>query len=68
MASSAIESSDLSFLHADTETLQKHYPACRVQKDRRVVIAGNLVTSPGGLASYEASLYVVKSCLARTRR
>jgi transcriptional regulator GlxA family with amidase domain len=44
---------------ANTEDLQKQYPACRVQADRRVVVDGNLVTSPGGLASYEASLYVV---------
>ena len=39
---------------ANTDALQKQYPACRVQADRRIVVDGNLITSPGGLASYEA--------------
>jgi transcriptional regulator GlxA family with amidase domain len=45
--------------------LQEQYPACRVQKDRRVVVDGNLITSPGGLASYEASLYVVEQLFGK---
>jgi transcriptional regulator GlxA family with amidase domain len=32
----------------NTDDLQKRYPSCRVQADRRVVIDGNLITSPGG--------------------
>jgi transcriptional regulator GlxA family with amidase domain len=44
----------------DTETLQKQYPTCRVQTGQRLVVDGNVITSPGGLASYEASLYVVE--------
>lgn len=43
----------------DTDTLQKRYPACRVIKGQRVVIDGNVITSAGGLASYEGALYVV---------
>ena len=50
---------------ANTEDLQKQYPACRVQADRRVVVDGNLVTSPGGLASYEAALYVVEQLFGK---
>jgi len=50
---------------ANTDDLQKQYPACRVQADRRVVVDGNLVTSPGGLPSYEASLYVVEQLFGR---
>jgi transcriptional regulator GlxA family with amidase domain len=50
---------------ANTEELQKQYPACRVQADRRVVVDGNLVTSPGGLASYEASLYAVEQLFGK---
>lgn len=50
---------------ADVETLQKKEPACRVQKDQRIVIDGNLITSPGGLASYEASLYVVEKLFGK---
>ena len=45
---------------ADMETLQKRYPTCQVQAGQRIVVEGNLITSPGGLASYEASLYVVE--------
>ena len=49
----------------NTEALQQQYPACRVQADRRIVVDGNLVTSPGGLASYEASLYVVEQLFGK---
>ena len=49
----------------NTADLQKQYPTCRVQPDRRVVVDGNLVTSPGGLASYEASLYVVEQLFGK---
>ena len=49
----------------NTGDLQKQYPSCRVHGDRRVVIDGNLITSPGGLASYEASLYVVEQLFGR---
>jgi transcriptional regulator GlxA family with amidase domain len=50
---------------ANTDALQKQYPACRVQADRRIVVDGNLITSPGGLASYEASLYVVEQLFGK---
>ena len=50
---------------ADTETLQKRYPTCRVQAGQRIVVDGNLITSPGGLASYEASLYVVEQLFGK---
>jgi transcriptional regulator GlxA family with amidase domain len=40
--------------------LQGRYALCRVQKGQRIVVDGNLVTSAGGLASYEGALYVVK--------
>lgn len=49
----------------DTDTLQQKYPTCRVQKGQRIVIDGNLITSPGGLASYEASLYVVEKLFGK---
>ena len=50
---------------ADTETLQKRYPTCRVQAGQRIVVDGNLITSPGGLASYEAALYVVEQLFGK---
>jgi transcriptional regulator GlxA family with amidase domain len=49
----------------DTDALQQKYPTCRVQKGQRIVIDGNLITSPGGLASYEASLYVVEKLFGK---
>lgn len=36
-----------------------------MQKDQRIVIDGNLITSPGGLASYEAALYVVEKLFGK---
>ena len=43
----------------DVGTLQTRFPTCSVQGGKRVVVDGNLVTSAGGLASYEGALYVV---------
>ena len=43
----------------DVGTLQTRFPSCSVQGGKRVVVDGNLVTSAGGLASYEGALYVV---------
>jgi len=45
--------------HTDVGTLQSRFPTCSVQGGKRVVVDGNLVTSAGGLASYEGALYVV---------
>ena len=50
---------------ANTDALQQQYSASRVQAHRRVVVDGNLVTSPGGLASYEASLSVVEQLFGK---
>jgi transcriptional regulator GlxA family with amidase domain len=45
--------------HSDVGALQSRYPTCSVQGGKRVVVDGNLVTSAGGLASYEGALYVI---------
>lgn len=58
---------DATTFHADTETLQQKFPTCRVQKGQRLVVDGNVITSPGGLASYEASLYVVEKLFGRAQ-
>jgi transcriptional regulator GlxA family with amidase domain len=60
-----LDNKDATTFTANTDTLQEQYPTCRVQKDRRVVVDGNLITSPGGLASYEASLYVVEQLFGK---
>lgn len=43
----------------DRAELQKRFPSTKVSNDR-MVVDGNLVTSAGGLATYEASLWVVR--------
>jgi transcriptional regulator GlxA family with amidase domain len=43
----------------DRTDLQKRFPNVKVE-DERVVTDGNLVTSAGGLASYEESLFIVQ--------
>jgi len=60
-----LDNKDATTFTANTDALQEQYPTCRVQKDRRVVVDGNLITSPGGLASYEASLYVVEQLFGK---
>ncbi|HEX2278294.1 MAG TPA: DJ-1/PfpI family protein [Candidatus Tectomicrobia bacterium] len=60
-----LDNRDATTFPTNTGDLQKQYPSCRVQGDRRVVIDGNLITSPGGLASYEASLYVVEQLFGK---
>ena len=46
-------------------TIYRTVSKLSVQGDGRVVIDGNLITSPGGLASYEASLYVVEQLFGK---
>ena len=48
----------------DRTDLQKRFPDTKV-KDQRVVVDGNLVTSAGGLASYEGSLWVVEQLFGK---
>ncbi len=60
-----LDNKDATTFHVDTDALQQQYPTCRVQGDRRVVVDGNLITSAGGLASYEASLYVVEKLFGK---
>jgi transcriptional regulator GlxA family with amidase domain len=43
-----------------TDGLQKQNEAAKVVTDRRFVVEGNIVTSGGGLAAYEAALFVVE--------
>jgi transcriptional regulator GlxA family with amidase domain len=60
-----LDNKEATTFHADTKTLQTRYPGCRVQEGRRIVVDGNLITSPGGLASYEAALYVVEKLFGK---
>jgi transcriptional regulator GlxA family with amidase domain len=48
----------------DRADLQKRFPEAHVE-DQRFVIDGNLITSAGGLASYEESLYVVEQLFGK---
>jgi transcriptional regulator GlxA family with amidase domain len=48
----------------DRADLQKRFPETHVE-DQRFVVDGNLVTSAGGLASYEESLWVVEQLFGK---
>jgi transcriptional regulator GlxA family with amidase domain len=42
------------------DDLQKMFPNVKAQKDKRFVVTGKFITSNGGLAAFEAALYVVE--------
>lgn len=42
------------------DDLQKKFPQTKTRKDQRFVVAGKTITSNGGLAAYEAALYLVE--------
>lgn len=60
-----LNNKDATTFHSDIPALEVKYPLCRVRKDRRIVVDGNLITSAGGLASYEAALYVVEKLFGK---
>jgi transcriptional regulator GlxA family with amidase domain len=47
--------------------LGQKFPKVKAVKDRRFVVSGNVVTSNGGLAAYEASLYVVEQLFGKEK-
>jgi transcriptional regulator GlxA family with amidase domain len=49
----------------DRTSLQKMFPSAKVNTTARFVVDGNLVTSGGGVASYEAALYVVGQLMGK---
>jgi len=56
--SGALNGKNVTTFPSDRPALARRFPAVKVQ-DQRVVVDGNVVTSAGGLASYEGSLWVV---------
>ena len=48
-----------------TDQLAKSCPKTKIATDRRFVVDGNVITSSGGLAASEASLYVVEKLLGK---
>src|SRR5262249_30290375 len=49
------------------DDLQKKFPNVHARKDRRFVVAGKTITSNGGLAAYEAALYVVEQLYGKEK-
>jgi transcriptional regulator GlxA family with amidase domain len=47
------------------DDLQKQFPKVQTQKDTRFVVCGNIITSNGGIAAYEAALYVIERCFGK---
>ncbi|MEO8084484.1 MAG: DJ-1/PfpI family protein, partial [Ardenticatenales bacterium] len=59
-AAGLLDGKNATTFHTDTSDLQSRTPQCTVVNGQRIVVDGNLITSAGGLASYEAALYVVE--------
>lgn len=59
-AAGLLDGKNATTFHTDLEDLQSRHPTCQVKGGERIVVDGNLVTSAGGLATYEAALYVVE--------
>src|SRR5262245_47706605 len=49
------------------DDLQKKFPKVQTRKDQRFVVAGKTITSNGGLAAYEAALYVVEKLFGKEK-
>ena len=41
--------------------MQEMFPTCKVDRQARIAVDGNVVTTQGGVAAFEAALYVVES-------
>jgi len=49
------------------DDLQKKFPKIQARKDQRFVVAGKTITSNGGLAAYEAALFVVEKLFGKEK-
>jgi transcriptional regulator GlxA family with amidase domain len=59
-----LEGKNATTFPTDRADLQKRFPNTKVKNDR-VVVDGNLITSAGGLATYEAALWVVEQLFGK---
>ena len=64
-AAGLLDGKNATTFHTDVEDLQARHPECKVVGGDRIVVDGNLITSAGGLASYEAALYVVEQLFGK---
>jgi transcriptional regulator GlxA family with amidase domain len=64
-ATGMLDGKECTTFPTSVDDLQKKFPAVKAQKDQRYVVAGKFVTSNGGLAAFEAALYVVEKVLGR---
>lgn len=55
-----LDGRDCTTFPSSIEDLQKKFPSVHTRKDQRFVVAGKTITSNGGLAAYEAALFVVE--------
>jgi transcriptional regulator GlxA family with amidase domain len=59
-AAGLLDGKECTTFPTSVDDLQKKFPAVRTKKDARFVVTGKIVTSNGGLAAFEAALYVVE--------
>jgi len=55
-----LDGRDCTTFPASIDDLQAKFPKLKTHKDRRFVVADKIITSNGGLAAFEAALYVVE--------
>lgn len=60
-----LDGKDCTTFPTSLEELSTKFPALKVKTGPRFVVAGKFVTSNGGLAAFEAALYVVERLLGR---
>jgi transcriptional regulator GlxA family with amidase domain len=55
-----LDGKDCTTFPTSIDDLQHKFPQTKTHKDQRFVVSGNTITSNGGLAAYEAALFVVE--------
>ena len=62
-----LDGRDCTTFPSSIDDLQKKFPQVKTRKDARFVVAGKTITSNGGLAAYEAALFVVEQLYGKTK-
>jgi len=64
-ATGLLDGKECTTFPTSVEDLQKKFPAVKAQKDQRFVVSGKFITSNGGVAAFEAALFVVEKLFGK---
>ena len=64
-ATGLLDGKECTTFPTSVDDLQKKFPAVKAQKDQRFVVSGKFFTSNGGVAAFEAALYVVEKVFGK---